>query len=137
MSRSQLPSGAQRCLPNDLIYPKASMSLKLKPISKQVLFVTGASSGIGLVTAQTAARQGARVFLVARGETALRQAVAQIREAGGSADYAVADVGDEAARAGAGAAAIDRWDYIDTWVNCAGVGIVGRLADTPLAEHER
>lgn len=113
------------------------MSLKLKPISQQVIVVTGASSGIGLVTARSAARLGARVLLVARGEAALRRAVSQIEAAGGVADCAVADVGDADALARAAAQAIDRWGRIDTWVNVAGVGILAKLVDTPLDEHER
>lgn len=40
--------------------------MKLKPIQEQVIVITGASSGIGLVTARMAARQGAKVVLVAR-----------------------------------------------------------------------
>jgi NAD(P)-dependent dehydrogenase (short-subunit alcohol dehydrogenase family) len=36
-----------------------------RSISEQVIVITGASSGIGLVTAQAAARRGARVVLAA------------------------------------------------------------------------
>ena len=49
------------------------MSAKLKKLSEQVIVVTGASSGIGLATAQTAAKQGASVVLAARSEKALKE----------------------------------------------------------------
>lgn len=42
------------------------MNVTLKPIDEQVIVITGASSGIGLVTARMAARQGACVVLAAR-----------------------------------------------------------------------
>lgn len=42
------------------------MPLALKPLSEQVVVITGPSSGIGLVTARAAARRGASVVL-ARG----------------------------------------------------------------------
>ena len=41
---------------------------KLKPISEQVIVITGASSGIGLATARLAAERGAKVVLAARSE---------------------------------------------------------------------
>jgi NAD(P)-dependent dehydrogenase (short-subunit alcohol dehydrogenase family) len=39
------------------------MNIKLKKLSDQVIVITGASSGIGLVTARLAAKRGARVAL--------------------------------------------------------------------------
>ena len=66
----------------------------LKPIGEQVLVITGASSGIGLVTAKMAAGRGAGVVLAARNESDLARAVEEIRAAGGRAVYAVSDVAD-------------------------------------------
>ena len=42
------------------------MGVKLKRLSEQVVVITGASSGIGLVTAREAARRGAKLVLAAR-----------------------------------------------------------------------
>ena len=109
----------------------------LKSLSDQVLLITGASSGIGLVTARAAAGRGASVVLVARNETALRAIVADIVAKGGKAVYAVADVGDEMQVRAAADTAITRYGRIDTWVNCAGVAIYAPLLDTPTDEHER
>lgn len=113
------------------------MTVKLKPLDQQVIVITGASSGIGLVTAESAAKQGARVLLVARSEDALAEVVARITAAGGTADYKVADVGDAAQVRSAAAHAVQRFGRIDTWVNDAGVAIYGRLLDTPDHEHEQ
>jgi len=48
------------------------MTPRLKPVKNQVLVVTGASSGIGLVTARMAAKRGASVVLTARNHEALQ-----------------------------------------------------------------
>ena len=48
------------------------MHLRLKPLKEQVIVITGASSGIGLVTARMAARRCARVVLTARNHEALK-----------------------------------------------------------------
>jgi NAD(P)-dependent dehydrogenase (short-subunit alcohol dehydrogenase family) len=58
------------------------------------ILITGASTGIGLATAEMLAKRGARVSLVARSADKLAAAAARI---GASATYAVADVGDKAA----------------------------------------
>jgi short-subunit dehydrogenase len=113
------------------------MKITLKPLAEQVILITGASSGIGLVTAKLAASRGAKVMLVARSQEALAGAVREIEAAGGEAGYAVADVGDAEQVRAAGAAAVARFGRIDTWVNNAGVAIYAKLAETPLDEHEQ
>ena len=113
------------------------MPIKLKPLAEQVIVITGASSGIGLVTARTAAAKGAAVMLVARSEDALREAVEGIEAAGGRAAYTVADVGDFAAVEAAAAATEAKFGRIDTWVNDAGSAIYGKVLDTPLDEQEQ
>lgn len=113
------------------------MTISLKPLAEQVIVITGASSGIGLVTAKRAAAAGAKVLLVARSADALGEAVRQINNAGGTADFAVADVGDAGQVTHAAEVAIERFGRIDTWINDAGVTIYAKLIDTPEDEHRR
>lgn len=110
---------------------------RLKPLDDQVVLITGASSGIGLATARLAARRGARVFLVARGEEALAGAAEAIRAAGGQADHAAADVGDRDALERAFDACLARFGRLDTVVGDAGVAIYSDLLTTPREAHER
>jgi short-subunit dehydrogenase len=113
------------------------MKPTLKTISEQVVVITGASSGIGLVTARGAAREGARVVLTARNEADLRHAVDAIRREGGRASYVVADVADAEQVNSVAAAAVAEFGRIDTWVNNAAVSLYGRLVEMPLEEMRR
>ena len=110
------------------------MRITLKPIGDQVIVITGASSGIGLVTATRAAAKGARVVLVARNEADLRQAVDEIRAAGGRATCVVADVADSRQVDEIANRAIAEFGGIDAWVNNAAVAMYGRVME--LSEEE-
>ena len=89
----------------------------------RVALITGASSGIGRALAQALARQGCRVGLVARREAELDSAVRQIREAGGEAEAARADVGDREQLRGAVADLSARLGPADLVVANAGLGV--------------
>ena len=102
---------------------------KLKPISEQVIVITGASSGIGLATALSAARQGAQLVLASRNAQALDEAQRKIEDRGGTAVSIVADVGKEEEVRAIAQLAIDSFGGFDTWVNNAGVSIIGKLED--------
>lgn len=113
------------------------MSVKLKPLAEQVIVITGASSGIGLVTARTAAQAGAGVFLIARSGETLEEVVREIGDAGGRADFAVADVGLAGEVEAAAAQCVGKFGRIDTWVNDAGSAIYAKVLDTPVTEQEQ
>ncbi len=112
------------------------MNISLKPLCSQVIVITGASSGIDLVTARMAARQGAKLVLAARNEDALRQLVKEIRKPGGEAIYVVADVGQEDVNRIA-EAVIASFGGFDTWVNNAGISIFGRCLEVSIPDMKR
>jgi len=113
------------------------MKPQLKRLSDQVIVVTGASSGIGLTTAEMAAERGAAVVLTARSESELNAAASRIRERGGRAAAVAADVADPAQVEQIARRALIEFGRIDTWVNNAGVSVYGTLEDVPLADKRR
>ena len=111
--------------------------MKLKPVERQTIVITGATSGIGLATARLAARRGAQLMLIARSEDDLRQLAADLAGQGGKVEYAAADVADPQQMKAAADKAVQRFGGFDTWVNNAGVSIYGRLADVPLDDQRQ
>ncbi|HYQ85308.1 MAG TPA: SDR family oxidoreductase, partial [Rubrobacter sp.] len=113
------------------------MKIQLKKLQDQVLVITGASSGIGLVTARMAAAAGAKVVLSSRNEHDLETAVEEIRQAGGQATFEIADVSSQREVEWIAQTALREYGRIDTWVNNAGVALYGKLMDTPLDDMRR
>lgn len=110
-------------------------SIHLKPLKEQAIVITGASSGIGLATARSAARRGAKVVMASRNHTALAEIAEEINGAGGEAVAVETDTKSPDDIARLADAAIARFGRIDTWVNNAGVGMYGALRDLDLASH--
>jgi len=110
---------------------------RLKPLSEQVVVITGASSGIGLATARMAAQAGAKVVMAARSSEALNKAADDIRQAGGEATTVSADVGAQDEVDAIAAEALRAFGGFDTWVNNAGVGIWALIEEVPEADMRR
>jgi short-subunit dehydrogenase len=113
------------------------MALKLKKLKDQVVVITGASSGIGLTTAEMAAERGAAVVMAARSEAELTDAAARIRAKGGRATAVAADVADPKQVEEIGRTAVREFGGLDTWVNNAGLGMYGKLVDQPIEDKRR
>jgi NAD(P)-dependent dehydrogenase (short-subunit alcohol dehydrogenase family) len=87
-----------------------------KPLSEQVVLVTGASSGLGRAVARLAGSRGARVVVTARGADALEACVREIESAGGEALAVPADCTVEDEVAQVVERALDRFGRIDSYV---------------------
>jgi NADP-dependent 3-hydroxy acid dehydrogenase YdfG len=103
------------------------MSSPLKPMNRQVVVITGASSGIGLATAQEAGKLGAKLVLAARGADVLEAVVQGLVDNGFEAIAVVADVSQRPDVERIAQVAVERYGRIDTWINNAGGTIYGRL----------
>ncbi|MCP2260660.1 Short-chain dehydrogenase [Streptoalloteichus tenebrarius] len=103
----------------------------------KVVVVTGASSGIGRVTAVAFARQGAAVVLVARRAAALEAVAEECRAHEVPALAMPADVTDEEAVREVARSTVERLGRLDVWVNNAGVTLWGRVEEVPMEDFRR
>lgn len=89
--------------------------------------VTGASRGIGLAIAQRLVDEGANVVITARGEDALKEAVASLGE---RASYVAGKADDAAHREQVVQHAMDTHGSIDVLINNTGINpVFGKLLD--------
>ncbi|MEO8650354.1 MAG: SDR family oxidoreductase [Acidobacteriota bacterium] len=113
------------------------MAIQLKKLNEQVVVLTGATSGIGLVTARTAAKRGAKLVIAARNDNSLQRLSDEIRREGGEAWPVAVDVGSEGDIKKVAAEALNKFGNFDTWINNAGVSIYGKLEEVPMEDSRR
>ena len=88
----------------------------------KVVFLTGASSGIGKALALELSRRGAILGLLARRENLLHDLVGRCERSGAQARYFGCDIGDETAVAEAAQKLRDEFGKIDVLIANAGIG---------------
>ncbi len=100
----------------------------------KVIFLTGASSGIGEALALAMAKRGAVLGLVARREELLREVAEKCEQNGGKARYFAVDVTDAKAVAEAAESLRNEFGKIDVLIANAGIG--GNDSETRNFNHE-
>ena len=98
------------------------------PFLRKIIFLTGASSGIGEALALELAHRGSVLGLVARRENELRDLATRCEQAGGSARVFACDVTDAGALQDAADALKKEFGHIDILIANAGIG--GNNAET-------
>jgi NADP-dependent 3-hydroxy acid dehydrogenase YdfG len=104
---------------------------------REVVVITGASSGVGRAIAREFARQGVLLALIGRNEDALNAAAMEVSGAGGEALVLPLDVADAAAVERAASDVVDRWGRIDIWVNNAMATVFAPVIETTADEYRR
>lgn len=113
------------------------MSISLRPLHRQVIVITGATSGIGLSTIRMAVEQGAKVFMIARQEDELQKIQDDMRANAYDTAYTVADESDVEQLQYAADRCIATFGRIDTWINNADISVYGEVKDTTEEEARR
>jgi len=113
------------------------VAAKKKPLSEQVVVVTGASSGLGRAIARSAGERGAKVVVTSRNAEALDNAVREIEAFGGEALAVPADhsVQDDVAQVVE--QTVDRFGRIDTYVANAMVTVMAEAVELEADELRR
>ncbi|MEU5432114.1 SDR family oxidoreductase [Streptomyces sp. NPDC020719] len=103
----------------------------------QTVVITGASAGVGRATARLFARRGARIALLARGESGLSAAAADVERLGGRALPLVTDVADHGQVEKAAETAEAELGPIDVWINVAFTSVFAPFGEITPDEYQR
>lgn len=103
----------------------------------QVVFITGASSGIGAAAARIFAREGAKVALLARRAERLAEVSQDITKTGGEALVLVGDVCDAVAVVRAVEATVAHFGRLDVVLANAGFGVSGPAWSLTVDDYRR
>jgi 3-dehydrosphinganine reductase len=103
----------------------------------KIVIITGGSSGIGKATAKLLSREGANVFIVARDQEKLDQALQEVKAEGDNPDHQYgafsADIASYEEAEDAIAAIVETGGAPDILINCAGMVYPGYFEELPLS----
>jgi short-subunit dehydrogenase len=104
---------------------------------REVVVVTGGSSGVGRAVAHAFARRGARLALLARGDKGLRDTADEVEHLGGQALTIPTDVADAKAVEAAAERTESVFGPIDVWINDAMATVFAEFVDIEADEYRR
>lgn len=108
------------------------MKTSYQDLKNKTVIITGASSGVGLATAEAFAKAGCKLILASRGEEALNQAVERCTSIGTKTLGIPTDVSDYDQIINLRDKALEFAGSIDFWVNNAGVMASGKFEEIPI-----
>src|SRR5215469_7711617 len=108
-----------------------------KRFDDRIVFITGASSGIGAALARGLAREGARLVLVARRIERLKALAVELKNSGAEAIWQVADVTQREDLDRAVAATLQSFGRLDIAVANAGFGVAGLVQKLSADDYRR
>lgn len=105
-------------------------------LTNKVVFITGATSGLGKEIAILAAKQGAKVIISGRDEYRLQQVLAQLHSISNGHQGYNMDVQSDESVEHAFNEMVDTYGQIDVLINNAGYGIFATIDELTLADYE-
>lgn len=115
----------------------------MKSLKDKVIFITGASRGIGREIALRAARDGAKIVIAAKTDAphptlagTIHTVAKEVEAAGGMALPILLDVRDESMIEAAVAKTVETWGGIDILVNNASAISISNTLDTPMKRFD-
>lgn len=123
-----------------LVFLDSPLRDKLKTIMSDThsaprsIIITGSTSGIGRVMALSFARAGDRLLIHGTSEDRARQVAAEIREAGGAAEWLTGDVCNPATAEALVARAAGSFGGVDVFIANAGVVKMGPFLEYSVAD---
>ncbi|MEH6606259.1 MAG: SDR family oxidoreductase [Pseudomonadales bacterium] len=109
----------------------------MNELNDKVVFITGASSGLGEASALVMAEQGARIMLAGRDTSRLEKNRDAVRAIGVAAECVAFDVSDPQSCVKAIAECVNKLGQLDVLVNIAGAHQMRHTADVSVAEWEQ
>src|SRR5947209_15908261 len=106
-------------------------------MADRVAVVTGASSGIGVATAEALSREGYAVVIAARRADRINELAEKISSGGGKALAVPTDVADPQSAQALIRTAKDELGSVDVLVNNAGVMLLGPIIDADIEHWQR
>ncbi|REJ78343.1 MAG: SDR family NAD(P)-dependent oxidoreductase [Acidobacteria bacterium] len=103
----------------------------------KVALITGASSGIGLASAQKFAKAGATVVATGRNESALNELEAAYADGEGTIRIQLADLREQSQIERLVSSTVDEFGKIDVLVNSAGIIASGSIESTSLENWDK
>jgi glucose 1-dehydrogenase len=106
-------------------------------LQNKVAVITGGSRGLGYAIAEAYAREGAKVVIASRTQSAVDRAVRKLRENGARAEGLACDVADLQQVEALAEFAVQKFGRLDIWVNNAGLSApYGPTAHIPSASFQ-